>query len=156
LVATPFLGGVIDLTGPHIVIVRPGLRALGLTLFGLIIPCGPVPSSGHPYLRVCELLRRFSLLWWRRFESSGGVISSLRVKGEKPSWPRLERFCSLAFRNLLGRGRVMLIVSPYRVGAPRGMTPSKPGNHGHRSPPGRSPSHLLLSSLPSLVGKNIP
>jgi hypothetical protein len=64
-----FFGRVADLTGPHTMIVRLGHRALGPMLIGLITPCGAVPSSNHPYPRVCKLLRWFALLWWRRFES---------------------------------------------------------------------------------------
>jgi hypothetical protein len=56
------------------VIVRLGPWALGLTLLGLITPYEVVPSSDHPYMRVCKLLRHFALLWWRRFESSGGRV----------------------------------------------------------------------------------
>jgi hypothetical protein len=45
LAAKPFSGGVATLTGPHATPFRPGPRALGPTLCGLITPCGLVPQS---------------------------------------------------------------------------------------------------------------
>jgi hypothetical protein len=49
LVAKPSFGGVTVLMGPHAMTVRPGPRALGPMLPGLITPCGVVLSSHHPY-----------------------------------------------------------------------------------------------------------
>jgi hypothetical protein len=78
-------GGVAAPMGPHAVIVRSGSRSLGPTSCGLITPCGAVLSLGNPYPRVCKLLRRFALFWWRWFKSFGGRdVSFMHVEGEKP------------------------------------------------------------------------
>jgi hypothetical protein len=53
LVAKPLFGRVATLTGPHVVIVRPGPRSLGPMPSGLITPCRVVLGSYHPYPRVC-------------------------------------------------------------------------------------------------------
>jgi hypothetical protein len=84
LVAKALFGGVAALMGPHAVTIRLGPGALGPTLSGLIAPCGAVLSSDHPYPRVCQLLRWFALLWWRRFESLGGACHSCMLKGRCP------------------------------------------------------------------------
>jgi hypothetical protein len=55
-------GAVTALMGPHTITVRPEPKALRATLPGLITPCGVVPSSDHPFPRVCHLLRQFALL----------------------------------------------------------------------------------------------
>jgi hypothetical protein len=70
--------------GPQATIVRSGLRALGPTLYGLTTPCGEVLSLSHPYLRVCERLRRIALFQWRRFEPLRGDVLFMCVEGEKP------------------------------------------------------------------------
>jgi hypothetical protein len=49
LVAKPSFRGVAVLTGPHVVVVRLGPRALGLMPPGLITPCGVVLSLHHHY-----------------------------------------------------------------------------------------------------------
>jgi hypothetical protein len=47
----------------------------------------PPPLSGGE-----EPLRWFTLLWRRRFESFGMTAQVMRVEGEEPLGPRLERF----------------------------------------------------------------
>jgi hypothetical protein len=84
LVAKPFFGGVATHMSPQAATVKPGPRALGLTLSDLITPHGLMPSSDHPYPRVCEHLSHFILLWWRRFETSGGHVIHVCVRGEAP------------------------------------------------------------------------
>jgi hypothetical protein len=64
--------------------VRPGPRVLGSTLSGRITPRGVVPSSDHPYLGMCKLLRRFTLPWWRRFESIGGHVIHVCEREQAP------------------------------------------------------------------------
>jgi hypothetical protein len=150
LVVNPFFGGVPTLTSPHAAAVRSGPRALGPTLSGPITPCGVVLSSDHPYPRVCKLLRRFTLLWWRWFESLGeGVVSSMHVEGEKPLSPNLKGF-GVQCLGLLGRGR-----DAYHCALPGGpllgAAPLEPGHYDHWSAPGRPLGLMWCASLPSLV-----
>jgi hypothetical protein len=119
LAAKPFFGGVTTPTGPHSMIVRLGSRVFGLTLLGQMTPCGMVPSFDHPYPRGCVSSRGSSSCSSGEGSTphgGGGVVSCLRVKREKPFQPGLERLWSPGFRNLPGRGHVILIILLYQVG----------------------------------------
>jgi hypothetical protein len=102
--------------GPHATTVRLGPRALGLMLPGLITPCGMVLNSHYPYPGARKPLRRFTLLWWRKFEfSGGGSCRPCMLKGRSPS-VRTWKVWSPVFGNLLCKGHAVLMVTPYRVG----------------------------------------
>jgi hypothetical protein len=92
LATKPSFGGVAALTDSHATTVRLGPRALGPMLPGLITPCGVVLSSHCPYQLARKLLRWLALAWWRRFECPGGIVSSMRVKGEDPLTTHVKGF----------------------------------------------------------------
>jgi hypothetical protein len=102
-------------------------------------------------------LRRFVLLWWRRFESMGAwagkkesafvrkdfhvvgvAVPVMHVKGEEPLCSDLKGFESGTQETSLRRARG---VCGYGLpsGASRGAVPSMPGGLSHRSGPGRPP-----------------
>jgi hypothetical protein len=66
-------------------------------------------DSHHPYLGMKISLRRFTLLGWRRFGSSGAVMSAMRVKGEEPLSSDLKGLAS-GVREPSCRGHVVLMV----------------------------------------------
>jgi hypothetical protein len=60
-------------------------------------------DSYHPYPRAKKPLRRFTLLWWKRFVSSGMIVQAMHVEVEEPFGSGLERFWSPVFRSLFAR-----------------------------------------------------
>jgi hypothetical protein len=89
LAANPFFGEVASLWA-HVSPILASPRGVGL-------------DSYHPYPRARKPLRRFTLLWWRRFESSWMTMHAMRVEGEEPFGSRLERFGVWCLRTFLQR-----------------------------------------------------
>jgi hypothetical protein len=89
-------------------VVKPSFREVAslrtCMSLGLTSPHGVGLDSYCPYLRARKALRRFFLLFSRRFESSGMTVQAMCVEGDEPFGSRFERFWSQSFRNLPAKG----------------------------------------------------
>jgi hypothetical protein len=79
---------------------------------GLTTPCGEGLDSYRPYLGVRKPMRRFILLWWRRFEFSGVTHVGHACWRRGAPWPWTWKVWSLAFGNLPAKSMRCLGIRP--------------------------------------------